>query len=200
MNMCIPNIRGRGRFKLMIGLLSVVVGVAGCGGEAEERGAVIDEDPIVKKDPEAESPLTYFARDRHTEDASVNAFILKALKACEEGSYDDFRQLFGITYTPPSLQEFERVWHNVAEIHVERVFEVPKEAPSEKEYYVYGVVLLRRPDPQNRLERLFVLRIYREAEGWYMGQAEGEVGQKIRRAMESEGESESEAETSTGGT
>ncbi len=157
-----------------------------CRGTGEEDQAVIDQESLTKVDPEAKKPLTYYSPSAQVDDKSLNAFILRALKACEEGDYDAFRLLFGVAYTPPELEAFRRVWHGVKEIRIKRVFADQDEDDGRERYFAYGRVKYRQPDNRGRLERPFVLMVFKENEEWRMGLPSREVIARIRQAVSQE--------------
>jgi len=150
---------------------SVTIGGCDCGGDAGEADpSIIDDDPLAKENPD--TPRAVFLADKWTDDASLNAFIEKAMDVCSKGDYDGFRQLFGTSYQPTERKQFKRIWGAVREIRVEQVRKGRADPP---EYYVHAEVHWRRPDKNRRLSRSVVIMAYQEAGQWRIGTATREV-------------------------
>lgn len=176
----------RGRRWLMLGLrrtsyaICLILAHFGTSGCSRDAGgvdeAVIDKPPIVELDPQADRPVTYFPRDTRTRDTEVDRFIDHVLTICEKGDYDGFRQAFGTAYQAPSPEEFARVWHGVEEIRVEVIYEEPADPPR---YFVYGHVRFREEDRRGRVDRPFVIMLFREVDRWRLAPAPSEIVARI---------------------
>ena len=167
----------------MVILVWLVLVITGSMGGCEcQRDVMVDDGPQIERptmaeiDPHAERPYTQFSSDLRTDDVSLNKFVERALKICEEGDYDAFRQLFGTTYTPTEQKAFERVWHNVRDI---RVGSLNFGKNDSNVYYLHAMVRLRKPDRKKRQERDIVVTIFKEAGDWHLGPAPKEVVEKV---------------------
>ena len=133
---------------------------------AVDEGPEINKKPIIEENPEAPRPGVLFPAEFRQDDASLNAFVERALTVCYQGDYDAFRQLFGMTFQPPAEAEFKRVWHGVKSIEVTRIQAGPQKEPH---YYVLAKVLLRAPDQKGRQERTVPVMVFQEAGQWRLG-------------------------------
>ncbi len=166
------------RQKLALGVLTaaIMVCLAGCRSDEENLGAEIDKAKLAEAKPTAERPRTYFPPSCQQADQQLNAFIQRILKTCEEGDYDGFSQLLGTTETPPSYDDFGRLWMGIREIAVKSVRTSQEEPP---QYFVHAIAKLRKPDTDNRNERDIVIRIFREMGEWRIGGAHKDIARKI---------------------
>jgi len=166
-------------FRIIWGMLLTSCIMGGCECQ---RDVIVDEGPTIDKpaladvNPQVERPYTHFPSELHTEDLGLNRFVENALKTCEKGDYDAFRQLFGTSYTPTEYEAFDRVWRNVGEIRVKGLGTDKTKTDS---YYLYAVVKLRKADDKDRVRRDAVLTIFKESGEWRLGPAPKEIVQKV---------------------
>ena len=161
-----------------VALVAGSMGGCECGEDVlVKTGGRIDRETIAEKDPQAPRPGVVFPKKALTDDTTLNEFITKALEVCHRGDYDGFRQLFGTAYRPPDQRSFERVWAGVRDITVASIRGPGRETPPE--YYAHAVVRLRQPDRKDRQKRDVVVKVFREAGDWRLGEAPKEIVRKI---------------------
>lgn len=171
---------------------AVMVLLAGCDRKTDaENDGLIDSPSLTEIHPEQEPPTVIFPNDLKTEDVVLNEFIRTALDACAKGDYDQFRELFGVTFQPPDQDRFTKLWQGIKQIKVVGVYAGQPQPP---EYYVHVVVHLRRPDRTDRTERQAVVWIFREGDEWRMGPARSEITNRILRASTQPAEGDPSAE------
>lgn len=144
------------------------------GGQGDGTGAS-DESAIP-------SPTIEFPQRWRAAEVPVNTFIDSALKVAATGDYDGFRQLFSLSYTPPTRQEFQRVWEAVESIVVTGLY---GDRPKPEKYYLHAVVNRRQADRKGRHKQDVVLMVYKEADQWRLGPASKEVRDLILAAASS---------------
>lgn len=172
-------------------ILFVTGSMGGCECQRDvlvDDGPEIDLPPISKVNPEAERPYTHFASDLHTDDVSLNKFVENAMKTCEDGDYDAFRQLFGTAYTPAVYEDFKNVWHNVRDI---QVCGLGDDTQKKETYYLHVKVRYRQPDSKGRLIRDAVVIIFKEAGEWRLGHATKDI---INKVLKGDGPPESDTQ------
>lgn len=164
------------RLMAMLSSSMVFVAIGGCEGQGETNTAEIDKEKLVIVDPDADRPTTHFPTELRQDDATLNEFILAVLKTCEEGDYDEFCRFLGATATPPSYDDFKRIWSGIREIEVVSVHAAETDPP---QYFVHAVAHLRREDRANRRERDIVLQVYEELGEWRISGAPKEIVRMI---------------------
>jgi hypothetical protein len=157
-------------------LAAVLPVLLGCRQDViSQNEADIDEDPLIVQDETADRPEIHYPAEFQTGDPALNEFVNRALEACAEGDYDEFRLLWGTEFTPPKQETFKRLWYGVKEIKVEGVYPEDREPPR---YFFHLSVLLRQFDPRGlapsevsgREEtREFVAMAYLEDDQWRLG-------------------------------
>ncbi|GEM_PF-782858 len=120
-----------------------------------------------------------FPEQWRASDQEVNAFVESVLTIAAKGDYDGFRQLFAMTHTPPSRQEFQRAWEAIEGIRVSGLY---GDSPEPEKYYLHAVVDRRSPDGRGRTKLDRVVMLFKEAGRWRLGPAPGEVVDVIVRA------------------
>lgn len=157
-------------------------GLGGCKcgkDKGSPTGGGLTSPPITDANPEA-SPLSIdFPPKWRSQDAAVNAFIESALTVAARGDYDGFRQLFAMLQSPPSRQEFQRVWEAVEAIRVAGLY---GDGPAPEKYYLHALVDRRQPDRKGRSTLNVIVMVFREAGQWRLGPASREVEEVILRA------------------
>lgn len=165
------------RLVLLLACMACLTKGCECSRDIEvDEGGGIDKPSISKGNPDAPRPEIEFPDTLRQQDESLNLFIEKALQVCHNGDYDAFRQLFGTSYNPPSDADFQRVWHGVKDIRIERIYRGKGDPPK---YYVLAVVNLRKPDSKLREQRTAPLMVFQEQGRWRLGPAPGEVVERI---------------------
>jgi hypothetical protein len=171
-----------GRVTMLLWAGALVAGSMGgckCGkGGGDSAGGTLDTPPIVITNPEAPALVIDFPPRCRSRDTSLNTFIESTLKVAAQGDYDGFRQLFSMAYTPPSRQEFQRIWEAVEAIKVANVFgfaEVAGGQPAPDKYFLHALVNRRQADRKGRLKLDVVVLVFKETGQWRLGPAPKEV-------------------------
>lgn len=171
------------RRALLVWLVACVVGgMGGCKcGKSEKKSTSPDLSHQVSGEAEAGTrPLSLDFPERwRAPDKEVNAFVESVLTIAAKGDYDGFRQLFAMTHTPPSRQEFQRAWEAIEGIRVAGLY---GDRPEPEKYYLHAVVERRSPDGKGRLKVDRVVMVFREAGRWRLGPAPREAVDMIVRA------------------
>jgi hypothetical protein len=161
---------------LLLALLTGgIIGGCECKKGVEET-ATIDMPSISQENPSADRPVVQVPSHCKTKDPVLNQFIQTTLKSCAEGDYDSFRQACSTSFTPPSYDDFKRLWHGVEGITVVSVYQTPEESPK---YFVHATVHLRKPDSRERDKREAVVVIFKEAGDWRMAPPPKEIARKV---------------------
>ncbi len=125
--------------------------------------------------------LLVFPDSLYVEDASVNAFVRRAMDVCGRGEYEAFRLLWSTREDPLTRADFETGWQAVQEIRIRALEHVllaadnSADAAAEKRpaYAVFAEVQLdpNLPAGQREPHREVVLMVVREREEWRLGHA-----------------------------
>ena len=142
--------------------------------------------------PAKPAQLLSFPETLHVVDASVNEFVKRAMDACAQGDYGDFRLLWSVRQKPLERGEFEAGWLAVTAIEV-RALELIKlatktEAGEERldEHYVFLAEVRFDPQhPAGRKEprREVILLLTKEQQEWRLAQAPVKIRDWIRKRV-----------------
>lgn len=168
--------------KLTVVMLAALVSLgstAGCRRSAEQDADMIDVPAISDLNPSAERPKTNFPAEWQQADKALNEFILKILDICHRGDYDKFCQLMATTESPPSQEDFKRIWQAVGDITIRSVRSDENKPPK---YFVHALAKLRQSDPENRTERNLVIEVFKEMDQWRIAGAPKEAARVVLMA------------------
>jgi len=124
--------------------------------------------------------LLVFPDELRVEDASVNAFITRAMETCAAREYDAFRLLWSVRQDPLPREEFEEGWQAVEEIRIKAVRpatlapDPQREMPDPQSVYaVVAEVMLdpKHPAAKGRPRRHVVLMLVQEQGDWRLAHA-----------------------------
>jgi hypothetical protein len=187
---------------IWVGLAAAgITGGCKCGGGGSADTATINTPTILETDPEARAPEVVFPDRLRPEDRELNGFIDKAIQVCARGDYDEFRELFSVSYAPPGRSEFTNIWHAISRLEVQHVITGP--ADSDQYYLLIGVER-RVPDRQDRTHREVAVMVFREGGEWRIGAPPKEVRRRIEALSSrpagdaADGSGDIEEETSPG--
>ena len=191
-------------------LAAGAAGAAGCRRGADRPGA---PPPVESETPPPREVLDFPAAPR-VEDAEVNAFIERAMKAAASGDYEAFRLLWSVRQEPLAREEYERGWQAVQSIRIlalrkailagergkgtgkdaaptEREREAGGSAPGETVYLVLAEVALdpEHPAGRRRPQREVALMLVREHDSWRLARPPKVMAAWLRRQYAARGES-----------
>jgi hypothetical protein len=134
----------------------------------------------------------------HVADASVNAFVERAMRVCGDGDYEAFRLLWSAKAEPLPRDEFEQGWQAVEQIRIRALRKAivagddgpdGAESPGESVYLVLAEVAFDPDQPAGRREpqRDVVLMLRREQGEWRVSRAPDVIRDWIREQAADEG-------------
>jgi hypothetical protein len=133
-----------------------------------------DPQSTAQKAPE----LLVFPTELYVEDASVNAFVERAMADCASGDYETFRLLWSAREEPLPRDEYEQGWQVVQKIEIRALENVVlgvsqaqgREEP-ENAYVVLADVALDPAHPAGEREpnREVAMMLVQEAGEWRLG-------------------------------
>jgi len=171
------------KLALFLWVVACIVGSAGgckCGkSDRKPPSGGSGQQPITQADSGAQPLKLDFPEKWRASDQEVNAFVESVLTIAAKGDYDGFRQLFSMTHTPPSRQEFQRVWEAIEGIRVAGLY---GDKPEPEKYYLHAVVDRRGTDGKGQLKLDRVVTVFKEANHWRLGPAPSEAIDLILRA------------------
>jgi len=171
------------KLTLLLWMAALIAGgVGGCKCGKDKGGSTtggLTNPAITEANPEVPPLSIDFPQKWRSQDEAINTFIESALKTAAKGDYDGFRQLFAMVHSPPSRQEFQRVWEAVEAIRVAGLY---GDGPVPQKYYLHALVDRRQPDRKGRLTLNVIVMVFREAGQWRLGPASREVEDVILRA------------------
>ncbi|UCG17181.1 MAG: hypothetical protein JSV19_03955 [Phycisphaerales bacterium] len=119
--------------------------------------------------PESRAAVVYFPESLQPDDASVTAFIHRAIETCVTGDYDAFRMLWSVREDPFPRDAFERGWRSVRRVRILGVQKFRRKVEDDIVYGVHARIELDESVPDPQRER--VLLIVREAGEWRLARA-----------------------------
>ena len=154
-----------------LGLLVGWVAALAVGGMAcsdEPAGGAADADrhlETIRMAPGSEPPRFVFPESVRTDDESLNAFVERFAQICIDGEYDKYRLTVRRRSRPVQKDDFENIWHNIEEIHIEHILPLPDADVGPGPRYALFANIRLRPG-QTESEKLVVMQILREGGEW----------------------------------
>ena len=183
--------------QLVIFVLAVLCSTAAVSLSTCRRDESNDPTGGSNAEPVAETPqanLLVFPESLYVEDASVNAFVRRAMDVCARGEYEPFRLLWSAREEPLHRDEFETGWQAVEEIRIRALEQVMLAADDPADdaggirpaYAVFAEVQLdpSLPAGQDEPARDVVLMIVSEHAEWRLGHAPKSVRAWIKQRIE----------------
>ena len=100
----------------------IVLGLAALWAGACERADVANPSPLptaaITAESDARRPRLSFPQELRVDDASVSAFVERALVGIAGGDYEPYRLLWSMKEEPLSRGDYERRWHGVTDIQL----------------------------------------------------------------------------------
>ncbi len=183
------------RRQLVYRILAMLCAIAAVSQSACRRDESGDQAAESVTDPIAESQpahLLVFPDSLYVEDASVNAFLRRAMGVCARGEYEAFRLLWSAREDPLTRADFETGWQAVQEIRIRALEHVmlaaetgDDDAKNSSAYAVFAEVQLdpSLPAGQRESHREVVLLIVREHDEWRLGDAPKPVRGWIKKQI-----------------
>jgi len=151
-----------------------------CFGSAcrpDQDGATDGDQPGAVRKP---TDLLVFPSELYAEDASVNAFVIRAMTDCASGDYEKFRLLWSAREEPLPRNEYEQGWQAVQKITIRALEKVilaedPARGRDESET-VYVILADVSLDPTHRAgqrepHREVAMMLVRETDEWRLSRA-----------------------------
>ena len=161
--------------------------------QPEEKADAADAQ--LEKERPKPADLLIFPDQIRAEEASVNAFIERAMKDCASGDYDRFRRLWTTRQDPLSRDEYEQGWQAVQRITIRAVERVALTdqtdegfSPTELNYAILAEVVLDPTHPAGRREpnREAVMVIAWEQDAWRLARAPKAMRSWIKKQAQKE--------------
>ena len=115
--------------------------------------------------PGSKPPRFVFPESVRTDDASLNAFVERFAQICVDGEYDKYRLTVRRRSRPVQKDDFENIWHNIEEIHIEHILPLPDaDVGPDPRYALFANVRLKPGQAES--EKLVVMQILREGGEW----------------------------------
>lgn len=186
--LCNVRVVARMMIRASVMICLTAVPFSGCGDEDTRSADTRDEDTARAKPVD----VLIFPDELHVRDASVNAFVERAMHVCGAGEYEAFRALWSVREDPLPRDEFEQGWQAVELARIRALQPVVIASESKVEgssgEKVYLVLAEVRLDPGSRAgerepRREVVLMLVREGDRWRLAKTPKKLRAWIKKRV-----------------